>query len=102
MTNSNGSNALKVASLSLAVLLALATAATTALAVERGAENKRLSIQVERIVIILDVMKQVDSDLATQIAVNKGERTTEIALINQRISAVTDMLAEIKELLRGR
>jgi len=93
-------NLSKIIAAVVGIVLLIVTAITSTLVIERTRERDTSQTQVERIVLILDAMKLVDTDLAAQIAEVRGVNTTAIALINQRITTVTDMLSEIKGLLR--
>jgi len=95
-------NLSKIIAAVVGIVLLIVTAITSTLVIERTRERDTSQTQVERIVLILDAMKLVDTDLAAQIAEVRGVNTTAIALINQRITTVTDMLSEIKGLLRGK
>jgi len=83
-------------------VLALTTSATTTLAVARGRDNRAQGVQIEKILVVLENMKAVDAGLVLEIAKVRGESTTEIALINQKIGTITEMLMDIKVLIKER
>jgi hypothetical protein len=101
MANGNGI-ILKVAATVVGILTLVALAITSTLASERTRERDVSKTQVERIVLVLDAMKQVDTDLATQIAAVKGSNDTSVQLINQRIDTVATLLQDIKAILKGK
>ena len=98
MSNDNGGRDIaKIIALCLSIGMAIATSASTALAVERGRQNNEIRVQVDKMVVCIDAMKEVDVQLAQAIATSKAERVTDIALINQRIGIVIALLDDLKQ-----
>lgn len=95
---SNEKDIAKIVSICLAVVMGIVTAATSALAWERGRQNNEIRSQVDKMVVCIDAMKAVDVQLAQAIAMSKAERVTDIALINQRIGIVIALLDELKQM----
>jgi hypothetical protein len=97
-----GPSTLEIISITVSVILALVTASSTTLAISRGKVNQVLAIQVEKIVVVIEQMKDVSVHLAAQIAEVRGEATTESALTKQRFDQIGILLAEIKDMVRRR
>ena len=97
--NSKLTRALGIAGMVIGLSGAVWAASTT---VGSAGDIRRLTGQMDRVVIVLDNMRTVDASLATEIAAVRGSSTTEIALINQRISQMIDMLVELKAERVGR
>jgi hypothetical protein len=95
------------------IILFAATICSTTLAIQGSRDRTVLTVQIDKILTVMDQMKAVDAGLASQIAAVQGvsekdiaevrsSTAGDIALINQRIETISQLLAEIKSIVLKR
>ncbi|MFA5377255.1 MAG: hypothetical protein WC455_16010 [Dehalococcoidia bacterium] len=110
MKDSTGkTDVLKTVSVLSNGLMLAVTVVSVTIAVMKSQEVDRYAAQIADIrqniagmVKVADNMKDVDAGLLRQITELKGTTTTDITLLNERISNVTKLLEEIKTLVMKR
>lgn len=60
------------------------------------------SRRIDGLVIVTDALKDVDKALLQQVTELRGNTTTDIAIINERIQNITKLLEEIKTIVTRR
>jgi hypothetical protein len=72
------------------------------ISVEKSMSFNMNSARIDRLLVIVEEMKSVDAGLLTQITTLKGTTTADIAVLNERITNITNLLNEIKVLVTRR
>ena len=80
------------------ILLSMTLVSTT-IAILKGQDQVRTAVQITQIVTVISEMQKVDRDIALQIERNRGETSTEVAVIRKQIENIGTLLQEIKSSL---
>jgi hypothetical protein len=81
-------------------LMIAATIVSITVAVDKSHYANVNSVRIDGLVGIVDGMKDVDSGLLNQIVELRGRQTADTALLNEKINNITNLLQEIKAIVK--